>query len=116
MRQLRQISFKSRKHRYGGKVKLSLCLIYYATGHEDVWGNGGRGPSNLTSVLDEGEWLASRPGHFAPGTHWIGGCVGPRAVLNAVENNLLPLPRIEPWPSRSYPVAIPTELSLLTKA
>jgi hypothetical protein len=43
----------------------------------------------LTSVLDGGEWSASRPDRFipkerAPGTHWIGGWVGPRAILDAV--------------------------------
>jgi len=43
----------------------------------------------LTSALDEVEWLASHPGHFiprerAPGIHWIGGWVGPRAGLGAV--------------------------------
>jgi len=27
----------------------------------------------LTSALDGGEWLALRPG-----THWIGGCEGPK--------------------------------------
>jgi hypothetical protein len=42
--------------------------------------------NSLTSALDGGEWSASRPGHFtprerAPGTHWIRGWVGPRAVL-----------------------------------
>jgi hypothetical protein len=36
------------------------------------------------------EWSVSRPGRFtprerAPGTHLIGGCVGSRAVLYAVE-------------------------------
>jgi len=41
---------------------------------------------SLTSVLDEGEWSASHPGHFTsrertPGTHWIGGWMGPRASL-----------------------------------
>jgi hypothetical protein len=67
------------------KVNLSLCL-------EDVWGSEGRAPTFLTSALDGGEWLASRPGCFTPGekspgtpaTHWIGGCVGPRAGLDAV--------------------------------
>jgi hypothetical protein len=44
---------------------------------------------SLTSALDGGEWSASRPGRFtprerAPGTRWIGGWVGPRAVLDAV--------------------------------
>jgi hypothetical protein len=43
----------------------------------------------LTSALDGGEWSASRPGRFipretAPGTHWNGGWVGPRAILDAV--------------------------------
>jgi len=43
----------------------------------------------LTSALDGGEWSAFRPGRFtsseiARGTHWIGGWVGPRAVLDAV--------------------------------
>jgi hypothetical protein len=40
----------------------------------------------LTSVLDGGEWSASRPGRFirverAPGTHSTGIWVGPRAGL-----------------------------------
>jgi hypothetical protein len=44
---------------------------------------------SLTSALDGGEWSASHPGLFtprerAPGAHWIGGWVGPRAVLDAV--------------------------------
>jgi hypothetical protein len=41
----------------------------------------------LTSALDGGEWSASRPGRCtpgkSPGNHWIGGWVGPRAVLDA---------------------------------
>jgi hypothetical protein len=44
---------------------------------------------SLTPALDGVEWSASRPGRFTPregvpGTHWIGGWVGPRAVLDAV--------------------------------
>jgi hypothetical protein len=40
----------------------------------------------LTSALDGGEWSASRPGSHipgerAPGTHWIGGWLDPRAGL-----------------------------------
>jgi hypothetical protein len=43
----------------------------------------------LTSAL-VGEWSAARPGRFifgerAPGTHWIGGWVDPRAGLDDVE-------------------------------
>jgi hypothetical protein len=42
---------------------------------------------SLTSALVGGEWLASRlgrftPGERAPGIHWIGGWVGPRAGHN----------------------------------
>jgi hypothetical protein len=53
-------------------------------------GSGGVVSPFLTSVLDEGEWSASRPGRLTPGerslaTHWIGGWVGPRAGLDAVE-------------------------------
>jgi hypothetical protein len=49
----------------------------------------------LTSELDGGKWSASRPGHFTfrerdPGTHWIGGWVGPRAVLDAVMKRKIP--------------------------
>jgi hypothetical protein len=47
------------------------------------------------SALGGGEWSASRPGRFtfgvkASGTHWIGGCVGPKASLDAVgKRNIL---------------------------
>jgi hypothetical protein len=44
----------------------------------------------LTSALVGGDWSSSRPGPFtpgerAPGTHWIGGWVGPRAGLDDVK-------------------------------
>jgi hypothetical protein len=50
-----------------------------------------------TSALAEGEWSASRPGRFtvgerAPGTHWIGGWVGPRASVKAVAKKKNPCP------------------------
>jgi hypothetical protein len=43
---------------------------------------------SLISALDGGEWSDSRPDRFtyeesAPGTHWIGGWVGPKAALDA---------------------------------
>jgi hypothetical protein len=46
-------------------------------------------PSFFTSALDGGEQSASRLGHFtsgetAPGTHWLGGWMGPRIGLDAV--------------------------------
>jgi hypothetical protein len=47
--------------------------------------------------------VAPRPGHFTPrertpGTHWIGGWVGPRAVLDAVVKRKIPNPRRESNP------------------
>jgi hypothetical protein len=50
----------------------------------------------LTSALDGGQWSASRPGRFtpeewAPGTHWIGGWVGPRTGLDAVAKRKNPI-------------------------
>jgi hypothetical protein len=55
----------------------------------------------LTSALAGSEWSASRPGRLtprerAPGTHWIGGWVDPRAGLDDVERRkFLTLPRFE---------------------
>jgi hypothetical protein len=59
----------------------------------------------LTSALDGCEWSVSRPGRFtprerAPGTHWIGGWVGPRAILDAMVKRKLPSPRRE-WNPRT---------------
>jgi hypothetical protein len=58
---------------------------------------------SLTLALDEGEWSASRSGRFTPrerppGTHWIGGWVGPRADPGRgdEEKNSQPPPGIEP--------------------
>jgi hypothetical protein len=55
----------------------------------------------FTSTLAGGEWSASRPGRLtlgerAPGTHWIGGWVGPGAGLDNVEKRkFLILPGLE---------------------
>jgi hypothetical protein len=66
------------------------------------WVSEGIAPRILDLALDGDKWSASRPGRFtpmerAPGTHWIGGWVGPRAFLDAVvKKNSLPPARIEP--------------------
>jgi hypothetical protein len=68
----------------------------------------------LTSALDGGEWSASRPGRFiprekAPGTHWVGGWVGPKAILDLVLKRI-PSPR---WESNSRtPIFHPVAYSL----
>jgi hypothetical protein len=66
----------------------------------------------LTSALDGGEWLASRPGRFTPrerasGTHWIGVWVAPRAVLDAAVKRKIPSPsrKSNPRTSIVQPVA-----------
>ena len=47
-----------------------------------------------TSALDMGGWSAPRPGRFTPGerpgTHCIGGWVGPRAGLDGCGKSRLP--------------------------
>jgi hypothetical protein len=56
--------------------------------------SGGIAPPFLISALDGGQWSVSRPGRFtagqiAPGTHWIGGWMGSRTGLDAVEKKSL---------------------------
>jgi hypothetical protein len=58
---------------------------------------------SLTLALDGGEWSALCPGCFtprerAPGTHWIGGWVGPRAVMDAVVKRKISNPSWESNP------------------
>jgi hypothetical protein len=71
---------------------------------KEYWGSGDIGPTHsLTSALDGDECSASRPGRFtpkerAPGTHWIVGWVGPRAVLDAAVKRKIPSPRQESNP------------------
>jgi hypothetical protein len=75
-------------------------------------GSGGIAPPFLTSAIDGAEWSASCPSRFTsmeavPGTHWIGGWVGPRAVVDIVsreKGNRTPAGQPEQ-------VAIPTPLS-----
>jgi hypothetical protein len=84
------------------KVKSSLCLAKYHAmkrcGGPEVYLH-----ALLTSALDGGEWSESRPDRFiprerVPGTHWIGGWLGPRAGLDVMvkRKKSQPLPGIEP--------------------
>jgi hypothetical protein len=79
------------------KVKSSLCLSKHHA-MKTYWGSGLH--AFLTSALDGGEWSASWPSRFTPrerasGIHWIGGWMGPRAVLDAVVMRKIPSPRRE---------------------
>jgi hypothetical protein len=54
----------------------------------------------LILAVAAGEWSASHPGRFTPGTHWTGhwtgGWVDPRAGLENMEKRkFLPLPGLE---------------------
>jgi len=77
-------------------------ILNQAPPHEGVLGEWMYSSTHsFTLALDGGEWSASRPGRFipkerAPGTHWIGGWVGPRAVLDAMVKRKKPPPGIEP--------------------
>jgi hypothetical protein len=68
-------------------------------------GSGGIAQIFLTSALDGGDWPASRHDCFTSrevvsGTHWIGGWLGLRVDLDAVEKReIFPLPRMERRPS-----------------
>jgi hypothetical protein len=87
---------------FKGKVKLSLCLTKHHA-MKTYWGVEVKLHDSLTSTLEGGEWSVSRPSRFtprerAPGTHWIGGWVGPGAVLDAVVKRKIPSPRRESNP------------------
>jgi hypothetical protein len=101
------IAIKSNKiHLYSKKVKVKLKFSLCSTKHHAMkayWEWRYSSTYSLTSALDGGEWSTSRPGRFtprerAPGTHWIGGWVGPRTVLDAVVKRKIPSPRRESNP------------------
>jgi hypothetical protein len=67
------------------------------------WESGGIAPRILDLGTRVSEWSASRGGRFtpretAPGTHWIGGWMGPRAGRDAVVKKRIPSPRRESNP------------------
>jgi hypothetical protein len=82
------------------KVEVKVIPVFFnsAPRHEGVlreWRYSST--HSLTSALDGSEWSASRSGRFIPretdpGTKWIGGWVGPRAVLDAVVTRKIPTP------------------------
>jgi hypothetical protein len=91
------------------KAKMSLCLTKHHA-MKTHWGVEVYLHAFLTSALHGGEWSASRAGRFtprekAPGTHWIGGWVGPRAVLDAVMKRKIPNPRRKSNPRT--PIVLP---------
>jgi hypothetical protein len=89
------------------KVRCKVVPVFFlnwAPRHEGVFGEWRYSSTHsLTSVLDGDKW-SSRPGRFtlreiAPGIHWIGSWVGPRAVLDEVVKRKIPSLRRESNPS-----------------
>jgi hypothetical protein len=77
------------------KQSYPLCFNWTPRHEGILWEWMYSSTHSFTSVLDGGEWSASRPGRFtprerAPGTHWIGGWVGPRDILDAVVKRKIP--------------------------
>jgi hypothetical protein len=70
-----------------------------------IWGECGIAPRFLASALAGGEWAASLTCRFTSGAHWIGGWMGPRSHLDAVEKrNNLHCRESNPW----RPACIPS--------
>jgi hypothetical protein len=71
------------------KFKVTFCLIYKASRHQDVLGSEGIASPSLTPVLHGSELLIHRRLHSAPpperalSTHWIGGWAGLKIGLDA---------------------------------
>jgi hypothetical protein len=84
-----------------GKVVPVLFSLTEHNAMKAYWGSGEYSSMHsLTSALDGGEWSGSCPSHFtprerAPGTHWIGGWVGPRAIPDTVGKRKIPSPHQE---------------------
>jgi hypothetical protein len=79
---------------------LSLCSLTEHHAMKAYWEWRYSSTHSLTSALDGGDWSASRPGRFTlrervPGTHWIGGWMDPRSVLDTVVKRKISSPRQE---------------------
>jgi hypothetical protein len=85
-----------------------LNINHWCILNKDIWGIGGVALPFFNSGLNGDEWTASRPCRFTPEeialvSHWIGGWVGPRFGLDAVEKRKTCLyQESKPgWPARS---------------
>jgi hypothetical protein len=90
---------------------LMVVPVLFLTNHYAIkryWESEGTAPRILSSAIDGDEWSVSRPGRFtprerAPGTHWIGGRVGPRVGLDAVVKRKISSPYRNSNPRSSNP-------------
>jgi hypothetical protein len=86
-------------------MSLYFCVLNLTKHHamKTYWEVEVQRHAFLTSTLEGGEWTASHPGRLTPGerasgTPWVGGWVGPRAGLDAVEKRKISSPRRESNP------------------
>jgi hypothetical protein len=82
-------NYKKRLHKHASNVTIS----FDDTGLRHML----KVKVSWTSALEVDKWSASRPGRFtpgerAPGTHWVGSWVGPKASLETVEKRKIPSP------------------------
>jgi hypothetical protein len=94
--------------------KVPLCFNW-APRHEGVLGECRYSSTHfLTPAVDGGQWSVSCRGRFipterAPGTYWIGGWMGPSAIVVAVVKRKIPSPRRES--NRRTPIVQPVAQS-----
>jgi hypothetical protein len=91
----------NKKCKCEGKVIPVLSLSTTPWRHIGEWRYSSM--HSLTSTLDGGDWSAPRLDRFtprerAPSTHWIGGWVSPKAVLDTVVKRKIPSPSRESNP------------------
>jgi len=88
------------------KGKCKIPVLNYAALHENVLGEWRYSSTQSTTSTDGDERSASRHSRFtpevrAPGTHWVGSWVGPRACLDEVMKRRVPS-HCRNWNLRSY--------------
>jgi hypothetical protein len=89
-----------------GKRCYSIVLNSFKSVPLNIW-SGVVAPVLLALVLDGGEWSVAPFGCFiagetAPGTHFIGGWVGPRAGMDSMEKRRIFYPFRESNPDSSF--------------
>jgi hypothetical protein len=86
------------------KVKMSLCLTKHHA-MRTYWGSGSIAP-RILNLGTRWRWVVSLthrplyPEERTPGTHWVGGWVGPRTGQDAVVKKIILSPRQELNPGR----------------
>jgi hypothetical protein len=89
--------YKSVQYGNGNEV---VPMLNLTPCQEDMWENGATASPFLTSALD-GISGQLHPLGRTPGTHWVGGLLGPKAGLDAVEETRICCPYLYSNPGLS---------------